>query len=160
MIDHKPYRLEDELCFAIYSAQKNYNKFYSESLKKFKLTYSQYITLLVLWEEKKPMMIKELGERLGLDTGTLTPLLKRMEKDEWVTREHIREDGRRVYITLTTKAIENEKAVKDAIQSCFSYMDMTKEEYDMNVNRLKSISNRLATNNERLEEKFDRFPKL
>ena len=79
MLDHKPYHLEDELCFAIYSAQKSYNKFYSEALRQFGLTYPQYITMLVLWEERRPMMIKEIGKRLNLDTGTLTPLLKRLE---------------------------------------------------------------------------------
>lgn len=83
MLEHKPNKLENELCFAVYTAQKFYNRFYTESLKEFKLTYPQYITLLVLWEEQRPMMIKELGERLGLDTGTLTPLLKRMEK-KWL----------------------------------------------------------------------------
>ena len=50
MLDHKPYHLEDELCFAIYSAQKSYNKFYSEALRQFGLTYPQYITMLVLWK--------------------------------------------------------------------------------------------------------------
>ena len=141
MIEHTPERLEDELCFAIYSAQKNY-----------KLTYSQYITLLVLWEEKKPLMIKELGKRLGLDTGTLTPLLKRMEKDDWVKREKTNEDGRRVYISLTAKALENEQPVKQTVQSCFYNMDMTKEEYVEDVARLKEIAQTLEKNNNRLEK--------
>ena len=152
MIEHTPERLEDELCFAIYSAQKNYNKFYSEALRKFKLTYSQYITLLVLCEEKKPLMIKELGKRLGLDTGTLTPLLKRMEKDDWVKREKTNEDGRRVYISLTAKALENEQPVKQTVQSCFYNMDMTKEEYVEDVTRLKEIAQTLEKNNNRLEK--------
>ena len=96
MKEYEPGHIENELCFAIYSAQKFYTKFYSESLKEFNLTYPQYLTLLVLWEERRPMMIKEIGARLKLDTGTLTPLLKRMEKDEWVTRTHVPEDGRKV----------------------------------------------------------------
>lgn len=86
MLDHKSYHLEGELCFATYSALKGYNKFYSEALKPYHLTYPQYITLLILWEEKRSMMIKELGASLGLDTGTLIPLFYRMEDNGWITR--------------------------------------------------------------------------
>lgn len=97
-------------------------------------------------------MIKELGKRLGLDTGTLTPLLKRMEKDDWVKREKTNEDGRRVYISLTAKALENEQPVKQTVQSCFYNMDMTKEEYVEDVTRLKEIAQTLEKNNNRLEK--------
>lgn len=83
-LEHKPDKLDDELCFAIYTTQKIYNKFYVESLKEYGLTYPQYITLLALWENNEPMMIKELGKKLNLDNGTLTPLLRRMEKEGWV----------------------------------------------------------------------------
>lgn len=108
MFEHKPNHLEDELCFSIYTAQRFYNRFYTEALKKYNLTYAQYITLLVLWESKEKMIIRDLGLRLKLDTGTLTPLLKRMEKEGWVTRTKTKADGRKVYITLTDKALELE----------------------------------------------------
>ena len=104
MFEHNPNHLEDELCFSIYTAQRFYNRFYTEALKKYNLTYAQYITLLVLWESKEKMIIRDLGLRLKLDTGTLTPLLKRMEKEGWVTRTKTKADGRKVYITLTDKA--------------------------------------------------------
>lgn len=125
MKEYEPGHIENELCFAIYSAQKFYTKFYSESLKEFNLTYPQYLTLLVLWEERRPMMIKEIGARLKLDTGTLTPLLKRIEKDEWVTRTHVPEDGRKVYIELTKKGIDSEDDVKNQVKTCLDSIDMT-----------------------------------
>ena len=96
MFEHNPNHLEDELCFSIYTAQRFYNRFYTEALKKYNLTYAQYITLLVLWESKEKMIIRDLGLRLKLDTGTLTPLLKRMEKEGWVTRTKTKADGRKL----------------------------------------------------------------
>lgn len=152
LIDHRPDHLEDELCFAIYTAQKNYNKFYSESLRPFKLTYSQYIVLLVLWEESRTMIIKELGTRLGLDTGTLTPLLRRMENDGWLTRERDTVDGRKVFISLTAKGRLMEEKVKDSVQSCFSHMAMNEAEYVENVVKLQAIADDLAQNNARISE--------
>lgn len=156
MLEHRPYHLEDELCFAIYSAQKSYHHFYSEALKKFDLTYSQYITLLVLWEERKPMMIKEIGDRLNLDTGTLTPLLKRLEKNGWITRTRSGIDGRRVYLELTDKAEEKEKDVKFAVSYTFRLIDMDSEEYQTSVKLLKNITQKLNELNAEVDEMNER----
>ncbi|MCI5768640.1 MAG: MarR family transcriptional regulator [Ligilactobacillus ruminis] len=105
MLKHKPSHLEDELCFAVYSTQKLYNRFYSIVLKRYGLTYVQYATMLVLWEEWRPMMVKELGERLKLDPGTLTSLLNRLEKQGWVVRNRNFEDGRCMMVELMPKAL-------------------------------------------------------
>ncbi|WP_270332882.1 MarR family winged helix-turn-helix transcriptional regulator [Ligilactobacillus acidipiscis] len=153
MKEYKPEHIENELCFAIYSAQKFYTKFYSESLRDFNLTYPQYLTLLVLWEEKRPMMIKEIGARLKLDTGTLTPLLKRMEKDEWVTRTHVPEDGRKVYIELTKKAVDNENVIKNQVKTCLDSIDMTYPEYQNSVETVKSIGQKIKKVDETLESR-------
>ena len=101
----KPSHLEDELCFAVYSTQKLYNRFYSIVLKRYGLTYVQYATMLVLWEEWRPMMVKALGERLKLDSGTLTSLLNRLEKQGWVVRNRNFEDGRCMMVELMPKAL-------------------------------------------------------
>ena len=151
MKEYEPGHLENELCFAIYSAQKFYTKFYSESLRDFNLTYPQYLTLLVLWEERRPLMIKEIGTRLKLDTGTLTPLLKRMEKDEWVTRTHVPEDGRKVYIELTKKGIDSEDDVKNQVKTCLDSIDMTYPEYEDSVQTVKSIGKKIKKVDETLE---------
>lgn len=141
-LNHDPEKLEDELCFAIYTAQKDYNKFYTESLKEFSLTYPQYITLLSLWENS-PVMVKELGAKLHLDNGTLTPLLKRMEKDDWILRTRDPEDERRVNVSLTEKAKRSKRGIMNQMSNCFTSFDMTEEEYLGYVNELKTITNKL-----------------
>ncbi|MCP6710877.1 MarR family transcriptional regulator, partial [Klebsiella pneumoniae] len=97
--------LDEQLCFALYTASKRYNHFYSEALAPFKLTYPQYITLLALWE-KSPMTVRELGSHVNLDSGTLTPLLKRMQTQGWVERKRDTDDERQVNISLSQKAID------------------------------------------------------
>ncbi|GAA2968430.1 MarR family transcriptional regulator [Ligilactobacillus murinus DSM 20452 = NBRC 14221] len=153
MFEHKPNHLEDELCFSIYTAQRFYNRFYTEALKKYNLTYAQYITLLVLWESKEKMIIRDLGLRLKLDTGTLTPLLKRMEKEGWVTRTKTKADGRKVYITLTDKALELEDQIKDRVTGCFASADMSSDEYKNAVKFIQDIAKKLEDNNKFLVEK-------
>ncbi|GKS81662.1 transcriptional regulator [Ligilactobacillus pabuli] len=153
MKEYEPGHLENELCFAIYSAQKFYTKFYSESLRDFSLTYPQYLTLLVLWEEKRPLMIKEIGSRLKLDTGTLTPLLKRMEKDGWLTRTHVPEDGRKVYIELTKKGVESEAVIKNQVKTCLDTIDMSYPEYENSVQTVKSIGKKIQEVDETLADK-------
>lgn len=93
-------RLEHQLCFAAYSASLAMTKAYKPVLGELGLTYPQYLVLLVLWE-RDDLPVSELGERLFLDSGTLTPLLKRMEAAGWVQRRRSTEDERRVHIVLT-----------------------------------------------------------
>jgi len=92
--------LDNQLCFALYSASLAMTKLYKPLLDELGLTYPQYLTLLVLWE-RDGLMVSELGERLSLDSGTLTPLLKRLEAAGLIARIRAIEDERRVHITLT-----------------------------------------------------------
>ena len=89
-----------QLCFALYSASLSMTKTYKPLLAKLKLTYPQYLVLLVLWE-KDGLTVNSIGERLFSDSGTLTPLLKRLEKLGLIQRQRAIEDERRVIITLT-----------------------------------------------------------
>ena len=93
-------KLDKQLCFALYSASLAMTKLYKPLLKPLGLTYPQYLVMLVLWE-KDDCMVSELGERLFLDSGTLTPLLKRMEASGWLQRQRDAADERRVRIALT-----------------------------------------------------------
>jgi DNA-binding MarR family transcriptional regulator len=93
-------RLDRQLCFALYSTSLAMTKLYKPLLAPLGLTYPQYLALLVLWETDS-IGVNELGERLFLDSGTLTPLLKRMQAAGWVERERDRADERRVIVTLT-----------------------------------------------------------
>ena len=93
-------QLDNQLCFALYSTSLSMTRQYKPLLEKLGLTYPQYLAMLVLWE-KDGLMVSELGERLYLDSGTLTPLLKRLEASGLVARLRDVADERRVYITLS-----------------------------------------------------------
>jgi DNA-binding MarR family transcriptional regulator len=93
-------QLDHQLCFALYSASLAMTKLYKPMLDEMGLTYPQYLAMLVLWEHDG-VTVSELGDRLHLDSGTLTPLLKRLETAELVTRLRDVQDERRVLIRLT-----------------------------------------------------------
>ncbi len=95
-----PLLLGNQLCFAVYSTAHAFNRFYKPLLDRLGLTYPQYLVMLVLWEQDG-VAVKEIGERLYLDSGTLTPLLKRMEAAGLVKRTRSTEDERQVLIALT-----------------------------------------------------------
>jgi len=92
--------LDEQLCFALYAASRAMTQAYQPFLAPLRLTYPQYVVMLVLWEGDR-LTVSEIGERLRLDSGTLTPLLKRLEGLGYLTRRRSAEDERRVLISLT-----------------------------------------------------------
>ena len=119
--DFNPLALDNQLCFALYVCSKEIIRKYTPLLEPLGLTYTAYITLLCLWE-KDNVTVKTLGERLFLDSGTLTPLLKGLEKRGYITRRRSESDERVLLIELT----EEGDALKDAaaeipakVGSCF-----------------------------------------
>ena len=97
-----PLLLGNQLCFAVYSTAHAFNRAYKPLLDRLGLTYPQYLVMLVLWE-RDGVPVKDIGERLLLDSGTLTPLLKRLEAAELVKRSRSTEDERQVLIALTSQ---------------------------------------------------------
>lgn len=95
-----PLLLSNQLCFPLYAASKEVVRRYTPMLKDLDLTYTQYIAMMVMWEEET-ITVKELGERLFLDSGTLTPLLKKMEAKGLIERERSDKDERKVVVTIT-----------------------------------------------------------
>ena len=95
-----PLRLENQLCFPLYACSRETIKLYKPYLDELDLTYTQYIAMMVLWE-KKSVTVKELGAVLHLDSGTLTPLLKKMEAKGLLTRRRSTEDERSLIVSLT-----------------------------------------------------------
>ena len=93
-------KLENQLCFPLYAASKEIVKHYRPFLDDLNLTYTQYITMLVLWEHKR-LNVKELGEKLYLDSGTLTPVLKSLEAKGFILRARSRRDERVLNVELT-----------------------------------------------------------
>ena len=95
-----PLNLDEQMCFALYSASLSMTKVYKPLLSTLNITYPQYLVLLVLWQQDG-VKVKTLGERLFLDSGTLTPLLRRLEKNGYLSRQRAAEDERCVIVKLT-----------------------------------------------------------
>jgi DNA-binding MarR family transcriptional regulator len=98
----QPLLLGNQICFAVYSAAHAFTRFYKPLLDRLGLTYPQYLVMLVLWE-RDGLPVKDIGERLFLDSGTLTPLLKRLEAAGLVRRTRSAEDERQVIVSLTAQ---------------------------------------------------------
>ncbi|MBE6741284.1 MAG: MarR family transcriptional regulator [Ruminococcaceae bacterium] len=101
-------KLENQLCFPLYACSKEVVKRYKPYLDELDLTYTQYITMMVLWD-KKTVNVKELGENLFLDSGTLTPLLKKLEAKGYIERHRSKDDERNLLVSITEKG----EALKD-----------------------------------------------
>ena len=101
-------KLENQLCFPLYACSREIIKKYKPHLDKLELTYTQYITMMVVWERKN-VTVKVLGDILYLDSGTLTPLLKKLEAKGLLKRERSKEDERNLFISLTEEGL----AMKD-----------------------------------------------
>ena len=93
-------KLENQICFPLYACSKEIVKAYKPHLDELDLTYTQYITMMVMWEHKE-LQVKDVGKYLLLDSGTLTPLLKRLEEKGYVTRRRSTEDERGLLVTIT-----------------------------------------------------------
>ncbi len=98
-------KLDNQLCFPLYACAKEIVKRYKPFLDEIDLTYTQYITMMVLWEHKE-MNVKELGKYLFLDSGTLTPVLKKLEQKGYITRKRKLEDERVLHVAITEKGEE------------------------------------------------------
>ena len=122
MAGYPQLELDRQLCFALYTASRAVVRAYAPLLEDAGLTYPQYVTMLVLWEDPgQPRSIGELGERLQLDSGTLTPLLKRLASMGYLTRSRDAEDERRVLVTLTAEGLalrDRLAAVPESFLAC------------------------------------------
>ena len=112
MSEYDALKLDHQLCFPLYAASREVIKLYHTPLGKLGLTYTQYITMMVLWEEKE-ITVKDLGKRLYLDSGTLTPVLKTLEKDGYITRTRSSEDERVLVVKITKKGEQLKDQVVD-----------------------------------------------
>ena len=103
MTDHPQLKLDVQLCFPLYAATRAVTRAYTDLLAESGLTYPQYLTMLALWEAPEPLTVGELGKRLRLDSGTLTPLLKRLEAAGHAVRRRDTADERRVLLEVTAQ---------------------------------------------------------
>jgi DNA-binding MarR family transcriptional regulator len=135
-------RLDNQICFAVYSAAHAFNRVYKPLLDRLGLTYPQYLVMLVLWE-RDGVPLKDIGERLFLDSGTLTPLLKRLEAAGLVKRTRSTEDERQVKIALTAQG----QALKEKARSVpLSILDAS----SCSVAELSAVRNEIVALRDRL----------
>ena len=130
-------KLDNQLCFSLYALSREIIKKYKPLLDEHGLTYTQYIAMLVMWEEEK-ILFKELGKKLHLDSGTLTPVVKKLESMELVTKYRNKEDDRLVTVELTEKG----RLLKEDI------LDVPEKMYNMfNRDNLDLISLKIQLDN-------------
>ena len=118
-------KLENQLCFPLYVCSKEIIRKYKPLLDKIDLTYTQYITMMVLWS-KKSLTVTELGKYLYLDSGTLTPLLKKLENKGYIRRVRSSDDERNLIIEITSEGLELRKEavnIPEKVKECISLSD-------------------------------------
>lgn len=115
-------KIENQLCFPLYACAKEVVRKYKPFLDEIDLTYTQYIAMMVLWD-KKQINVKKLGEKLYLDSGTLTPLLKKLESKGYVTRERMASDERNLVVSITEAGEELKQRaaiIPQTVGACFN----------------------------------------
>ena len=120
-------RLEHQLCFALYAAMNRVSRLYMEALEPLGITFSQFLSLLVLWE-KSPRSVKEIGQALGSTFSTISPLLQRLEVSGFVRRVRDVEDERRVWVHVTEKGLKLRQPVIEVRQTLSQRLKMTDDE--------------------------------
>ena len=132
-------KLENQLCFPLYAAAKEVVRKYKPLLDELDLTYTQYITMMVLWE-KEELNVKELGSILYLDSGTLTPLLKKLEAKGYISRTRCKEDERNLIIQITDKGDAlKEKAAGIPNNMINNWINISKEEINVMYHALYKL---------------------
>jgi DNA-binding MarR family transcriptional regulator len=134
--------LKKQLCFAVYETAGEFNKLYSSVLLPFGLTYPQYLVLLALWE-KDGVTVKELGGKLNLGTGTLTPMVARMEANEWLRKERSKADERKVFIYLEEKARAEKLTITSKVAEVIQSCQIELEEYEQLMKQLNTLQNKI-----------------
>jgi DNA-binding MarR family transcriptional regulator len=135
--------LSEQLCFDLYAASRAVTSAYRPALRELGLTYPQYLVLIVLWDEG-PMNVRALGEQLRLDHGTLTPLLKRMEGAELVTRRRAESDERYVEIGLAPRGEALREHATRIQCDMKAAMDLTEDEFTQLQATLQLLTSRVA----------------
>jgi len=135
-------RLDNQICFAIYSTAHAFNRVYKPLLDPLGLTYPQYLVMLVLWE-RDGVPVKDIGERLFLDSGTLTPLLKRLESAQFIKRTRSTEDERQVLIALTAQGRALQEKATSVPQSILAASACSVPELAAMKNEIVALRDRL-----------------
>jgi DNA-binding MarR family transcriptional regulator len=140
---HPRLDLDAQLCFPLYAASRAVTRAYGPLLRDVGLTYPQYLTLLALWDDGEPMTVGELGGRLRLDSGTLTPVLKRLEEAGLVTRRRDLDDERRVLVAVTAAGRDLQDQVADVPSRLVESLGLDTAEFQQLRRLLDGLLDRL-----------------
>ena len=135
-------KLGNQICFPLYAGAKEITRKYKPYLDKLDLTYTQYICMMVMWEHQS-LNVKQLGEYLYLDSGTLTPLLKKLEEKGYIERKKKDSDERNLIITVTDKGMDLRDQALSVPQSMGSCISISSEEAELLYKVLYKILNNL-----------------
>jgi len=134
--------LDKQLCFAVYETGGEFTKLYTSVLKPFGLTYPQYLVLLALWE-RDGITMKELGEQINLGTGTLTPMISRMQENGWLRKDRSTEDQRKVYVMLQEKAYNEQSNITQRVREEVQLCNISLTEYEELMAKLNELHGKL-----------------
>ncbi|GLP98956.1 MarR family transcriptional regulator [Methylophaga thalassica] len=144
-------RLDNQLCFALYTATNSITRFYRSLLNDYDLTYPQYLVLVVLWE-KDGIAIKDVMRQLKLDSGTLSPIIKRLQSAELVEKVRTDEDERVVRLFLTNKAKQLEPLIAEVQTKVACKTDLSSSEFFELLSTLNELTNSLNKREEAAEK--------
>lgn len=134
--------LDNQLCFLLYACSRGITRIYRPLLEKLNITYPQYLVLLVLWEQDE-QWVNAIGARLQLDSGTLTPLLKRLQKSGVIVRKRSVEDERKVIICLTEKGRRMKETACEIPEALICRSGLTAEQYGILKTELEKLMNQI-----------------
>jgi MarR family transcriptional regulator, organic hydroperoxide resistance regulator len=136
-------KLSNQLCFSLYAASREVIKLYKPILDKYNLTYTQYVTMLVLWEKEK-VTVKQIGEELHLDSGTLTPLLKKLESMELIIKYRDTRDDRVVVVEITQRARTLKEEILEVPELIYCRVALAEEKIKTLKNSLDELLEKIT----------------
>lgn len=137
--------LKNQLCFRLYSVNKAMTRLYTPILKELSLTYPQYLVMLVLWEHEKGLTVNEIGHLLDLDSGTLSPLLKRMSQQDLITKQRATDDERKVHIVTTAHGKQIKQKAKLIPAKLLSKANLCQQQYQTLAKELDKLLTQLTS---------------
>lgn len=138
MDDGEALKLENQICFRLYKNSRRMTRIYQPILEQLNITYPQYVTLLVVWEFET-IDFKDLCRKLDLKTGTITPIIKRLELLGYIFREKNREDNRKIWVKLTDEGRDLKANALKVPQKLFNYIDMDLKDYERYITLLDEL---------------------
>lgn len=138
-------KLDDQLCVAVYRAAHAFTAVYRDLLAPSGLSYPQYVTMVALWQSENPLTVRELGEQLALDSGTLSPLLRRLEAAGYLERRRDEQDGRLVRLHLTQEGLDLQAVVLDVPGRLAACLGGTAEQGRVLIDALHTVTDNLRS---------------